>query len=39
MSKVNPNNGNESKLDIFPYDISDITFYCLQNTKLFRWLL
>ena len=29
MTKVNPNNGNETKSDIFPWDIfkSDIFFY------------
>ena len=35
MTKVNPNNENEKKLDIFPWDIFkyDIIFHCLQNTK------
>ena len=30
MTKVNPNNENETKLDIFPWDIfkSDIVFHC-----------
>ena len=38
MTIVNPNNGNEKKLDIFPWDIfkSDIIFHCSQNTKLFQ---
>ena len=29
MTEVNPNNGNETKSDIFPWDIfkSDITFF------------
>ena len=29
MTKVNPNNGNETKSDIFPWDIfkSDIIYY------------
>ena len=41
MIKVRANYGNESKLDIFPWDIlkSDITFPCSQNTKIFQWLL
>ena len=38
MTKVNPNNGNETKSDIFPCDIfkSDITFHWLQNAKIFQ---
>ena len=38
MTKGNPNNGNETKSDIFPYDIlkSDIIFHCSQNTKIFQ---
>ena len=37
MTKVNPNNGNETKSDICPWDTfrSDITFHWSQNTKLF----
>ena len=38
MTKVDPNGGNESKLDFFPWDIfkSDIIFHWSQNTKLFQ---
>ena len=38
MTKVNPNNGNETKLDIFSWNIfkSDIIFHWLQNTKIFQ---
>ena len=37
MTRVKPNNGNETKLDIFPWDIkSDIIFYWSQNTKTFQ---
>ena len=36
-----PNNGNETKSDIFAWYIfrSDIIFQWSQNTKLFQWLL
>ena len=36
MTKVNPNNGNERKSDIFPRDIIkfDIIFYSSQKNKL-----
>ena len=38
MTKVNPNNENETKSDIFPWDIfkSDIIFHCSQITKMFQ---
>ena len=38
MIKVNPNDGNETKPDIFPWDIFkyDIIFHCSQNTKIFQ---
>ena len=38
MTKVNPNNGNETKSEIFPWDIfkSDIIFHWSQNTKLLQ---
>ena len=41
MILVVPNNGNETKSDIFPWDIfkSDIIFHWSQNTKLFQRLL
>ena len=37
MTKVNPNNGNETKSDIFHWDIFKfvISFHCSQNTKIF----
>ena len=37
MTKVNPNSGNETKGEIFLWDIfkSDILFYSSQNTKIF----
>ena len=37
MTKVNPDNGNEAKSDIFPWDVlkSDIIFHCSLNTKIF----
>ena len=36
MTNVNLNNGNEAKLDIFPWDIlnSDIIFHWSQFTKI-----
>ena len=38
MTKVNPNNGNETKSDIFSWDIfkSDIIIHWSQNTKIFQ---
>ena len=38
MSKANPNNGNETKSDIFPWDIfkSEIIFHWSKNTKIFQ---
>ena len=41
MIKVNPNNGNETKPDTFPWEIfpSDIIFQWSQNTKIFQTLL
>ena len=36
MTKVNPNNGSETKSEIFPWDIfkSDIIFHWLQNNEI-----
>ena len=38
MTKVNPNNGNGTKSDVFPWNIfkSDIIFHWLQNNKTFQ---
>ena len=38
MNEVNPNDGNETKSDIFSWDIfkCDIIFHWLQNTKMFQ---
>ena len=38
MTKVNPNNGNEIKSDIFPWDIfkSDVMFIGCKILKYFR---
>ena len=38
MTKVNQTNGNETKSDIFPWDILkyDIIFHWSQNAKLFQ---
>ena len=38
MTKVNPDIGNETKSDVFPWDIfkSDIIFQWSLNTKIFR---
>ena len=38
MTKVYPNNGNETKPHVFAWDIfkSDITFHWLQNTNIFQ---
>ena len=37
MTKVNPSNGNETKSDIFSWDISksDVIFHWSQNNKIF----
>ena len=37
-AKVNSNNGNKAKSDIFPWDIleSDTIFHWSQNTEIFR---
>ena len=36
MTKVNPNNGNETKSEVFSWDMlkSNIIFHWLQNTNL-----
>ena len=36
MTKVNPNNTNETKSDIFPWEMfkSDIIFHWSQNVKV-----
>ena len=41
MTKVNPNNGNETKSEICPWGTvkSDIIFHWSQNTKIFQLLL
>ena len=38
MTKVKPNNGSETKSDIFPWDIfkSDVMFHWSHNTKRFQ---
>ena len=38
MTKVNPNNGNETKSDIFPWDISksDFIFHWSKILKRFN---
>ena len=38
MTKVNANNGNDTKSDIFPRDIfkSDTIFFLSKNTKVFQ---
>ena len=38
VTKVNPNNGNETKSDIYSWAIfkSDIIFCWSQNTKVFQ---
>ena len=38
MTKVNPSNGNETKLNNFPWDIfkPDTIFHWSQNTKIFQ---
>ena len=41
MTKVNPSIGNQTKSNIFPWDIfeSHIAFHWSQNTKIFQLLL
>ena len=41
MAKMNSNNGNDTKSDIFPKGTfkSDIIFYWLQNNNIFQFLL
>ena len=41
MTKVNPNNGKETKSDIFPWDIfkSDTISFLSKNTEVFQNLL
>ena len=38
MAKVNPNNGNETKLEIFLWDIfkSDVISFLSKNMKAFQ---
>ena len=38
MTKVNPNDGNETESDIFPWDTfkSDVIFHGSLNTKTFK---
>ena len=38
MTKMNPNNGNETKSDSFPWDIfkSDIMYFIRKNIKVFQ---
>ena len=40
MTKLNPKHGNETKSDIFSWDIfkSDTMSFLLKNTKIFQWL-
>ena len=40
MTVVNPNNENDTKSDIFSWDIfkSDTIPFFIKNTKLFQWL-
>ena len=40
MTKVNPNNRNETKSDIFPWDIFkfDSISFLLKYIKVFQWL-
>ena len=42
ITEVNPNNGNETKSDVFPWDIfklfkSDVISFLLKNIKIFQW--
>ena len=38
MTKVNPSDGNETKFDIFPWDIfnSDALFFSSKNVNVFQ---
>ena len=38
MTKINPNNGSETKTDIFPWDIfkSDTISFVPKNIKMFQ---
>ena len=40
MTKVNPDNGNETKSDIFPWDIfkSGTISFLSKYIKVFQWL-
>ena len=40
MTKVNPNNGIETKWDIFPWDIfkSEVMYFLSTNIEVFQWL-
>ena len=40
MTKVNPNNGNETKSDIFPWEIfkSDVIYFFIKEIKIFQRL-
>ena len=40
MTKKNPNNCNQTKSDIFPWDIleSNATFFYQKNIEVFQWL-
>ena len=40
MTKVNPNDRDETKPEVFQCDIfkSDIVFHWSQNAKIFQWL-
>ena len=40
MTKVNPNNGNETKSDIFPWEIfkSGVISFSSKNIKVFQFL-
>ena len=37
MTKVNPNNGNETKLDIFPWDIFKSDFIFIGHNKILQY--
>ena len=41
MTEVNPNNGNETKSDIFPWDTfkSGAISFLSKNIKIFQWFL
>ena len=40
LTKVNPNNGNETKSEIFAWDMfkSDVISFLLKCIKVFQWL-